>query len=102
MVCALGTRHSRYFVNVTIDDGSFWGFVYPGDLATGAFGWNSARVGFTLNYVAPYAVDEHGRCQHQHCRAAALRGRDPSWAAAGLAIACSAYDMAPASAIGCT
>lgn len=49
-----------FFVNVTIDGGSFIGYTYPGDLTTGAFGFNSNHFGFTLNYVAPYAVNEHG------------------------------------------
>eukprot|EP00039_Didymoeca_costata_P026031 m.14763 g.14763 ORF g.14763 m.14763 type:complete len:380 (+) comp5198_c0_seq1:28-1167(+) len=49
-----------YFVNATIGNTSFVGYTYPGDLVTGAFGFNSYHIGFTLNYVAPYAVDEHG------------------------------------------
>ena len=44
------------FVNVTIDGSRFYGLVYAGMLATGAFGWNEHGVGFTLNYVAPCGV----------------------------------------------
>lgn len=51
---------NMFLANITIDGGSFWAFGYPGDLLTGAFGWNAHRVGFTLNYVAPYSVDDHG------------------------------------------
>lgn len=47
-------------VDVKIDGGQFIAFCYPGDLPTGAFGWNSNHIGFTLNYVAPYTADIKG------------------------------------------
>ena len=41
-----------FFMNVTIDNDRFLAYVYMGDLASGAFGLNSA-IAYTVNYVEP-------------------------------------------------
>eukprot|EP00041_Stephanoeca_diplocostata_P010851 m.173908 g.173908 ORF g.173908 m.173908 type:complete len:272 (+) comp18312_c0_seq7:206-1021(+) len=54
---ALIDENTTHWEDVTIDGASFSGLVYGGMLASGAFAWNSHRVGFTLNWVGPYAAD---------------------------------------------
>ena len=60
-VCVVGHNEDNaktslgntFLADVSIDGLRWVGYVYAGDLPTGAFGWNSHGMAFTLNYVQP-------------------------------------------------